>query len=154
MSGPSELELICRVAQPQDALAIRQILRESQLSPPAFGDVGRASQAGIGETLTFVCVEHLEITGFLQWRNLGSEAEILDLAVRLDHRRRGHASSLLRHFLQFVAGVTGIFLEVRESNAAAIALYEKFGFHVTGRRPNYYRHPEEAALLMSLRFPA
>jgi ribosomal protein S18 acetylase RimI-like enzyme len=45
-------------------------------------------------------------------------------------------------------GVNKLFLEVRESNEAGIAFYEKMGFAKTGRRPGYYREPEEAALLM------
>ena len=44
-----------------------------------------------------------------------------------------------------------LFLEVRESNLPAIRLYQSAGFATTGRRPNYYHHPAEAALLMNLK---
>jgi len=90
------------------------------------------------------------VVGVLQWRLVDPEAEILDLAVAQVQRRKGHARFLLERFLQLAAknGVREVFLEVRESNAAAIALYTNFGFSRSGRRPNYYSHPTEAALLL------
>jgi ribosomal-protein-alanine N-acetyltransferase len=48
-------------------------------------------------------------------------------------------------------GALAILLEVRESNAAARALYAKVGFREEGRRPRYYRDPDEDAVLMRLR---
>ncbi len=50
-------------------------------------------------------------------------------------------------------GIRKIFLEVRESNAAALVLYKNLGFEITGRRPNYYRDPTESALLLQLLRP-
>lgn len=92
----------------------------------------------------------------IAWRGLGEEAEILDLAVHPDHRRHGYASALCKNLVQRISqsAVQKIFLEVRESNVAAVALYKKFGFQISGRRPNYYRNPAENALLMTLSFPA
>jgi [ribosomal protein S18]-alanine N-acetyltransferase len=48
-------------------------------------------------------------------------------------------------------GTRAVFLEVRESNAGALALYHEFGFEASGRRPRYYREPTEAALVLHLR---
>ncbi|MCL4842987.1 MAG: ribosomal protein S18-alanine N-acetyltransferase [Bryobacteraceae bacterium] len=73
------------------------------------------------------------------------EAEILNLAVDPAHRRRGLARKLLA--AAFRAPRT-FFLEVRESNASAQALYRSLGFTECGRRPGYYRQPDEAAILM------
>jgi ribosomal-protein-alanine N-acetyltransferase len=137
---------------PSDRDAVRAILAEADLAAPSPGDVERATHVRIGEVLTFVCERDEELVGVLEWRHLGSEAEILDLAVRIAARRHGFATLLLKTFLRQAAssGTQQVFLEVRESNTAAIALYRKFGFQVTGRRPNYYRCPDEAALLMQL----
>jgi ribosomal-protein-alanine acetyltransferase len=147
---PSEAATTYRLGRPEDASAIQAIFREALLTVPRPTDRERVTRSPIGEIFTAVCQQGSEIVGVLQWRNLGEELEILDLAVATKYRRAGHASFLLENFLP-EAGQTGahyIFLEVRESNTPAIALYTKFGFTRAGRRPNYYRDPAEAALLM------
>src|SRR5262249_54023722 len=147
MSRASDPSCTCRPARAEDAPAIRELLLECHLSAPVVGDVERATRARIGEILTLVCERKRQLAGVLQWWYLVKEAEILDLAFRPIHRRHGHASSLLKHFLEALTNANTVFLEVRESNAAAIALYQKFGFQVSGQRRNYYRHPQESAIL-------
>ena len=149
-SGP--LGGVLRAGLPTDRDAVRAILEEANLSAPSPGDLERATRTRIGEILTVVCEKQEEVVGVLEWRSLGPEAELLDLAIRVTERRNGFASLLLKDFLRQAAasGAQQVFLEVRESNAPAIALYKKFGFQVSGRRPDYYRRPEEAALLMRL----
>lgn len=90
------------------------------------------------------------ISGFVAGRQVVDEGEILNLAVRRQNRRRGEGHALLSAVLEQLhrRGVNKVFLEVRESNEAGIAFYEKMGFAKTGRRPGYYREPEEAAVLM------
>jgi ribosomal-protein-alanine N-acetyltransferase len=80
------------------------------------------------------------------------EMELLNLAVGPNWRRRGFGSILLNTVLADCRanGYEVAFLEVRESNQRAIAFYKKHGFSVSGRRPNYYRNPDESALTMSL----
>ena len=75
--------------------------------------------------------------------------DITNIAVTAGYRRRGIASGLIRG-LKMTPGVTRLFLEVRESNAGARALYEREGFVIDGRRRNFYSHPREDAVLMSL----
>ena len=77
---------------------------------------------------------------------------ILNIAVRPDCRRQGVAGKLLQVFLDFARGnrLAFLTLEVRASNDAAIALYESRGFREAGRRKNYYEHPREDAVLMTL----
>ena len=106
-----------------------------------------------GSTFTCLCELDSEIVAVLQWRHLSEEAEILDVAVPARHRRKGHARFLLKNFLDLARkrGIRELFLEVRESNAAALALYSEFGFEAAGRRPNYYRDPAEAARLLRLK---
>ena len=83
------------------------------------------------------------------------EAEILSIAVAKEARRQGIASAMMT---ACIAGcnkklVSHIYLEVAEGNGPALKLYEKFGFGVLSRRPNYYlagRSEPEAALVMRL----
>ena len=139
-----------RSAVSEDVDAIHQILREANLSIPRPEDREQATHHPIGQIFTVVCEFGGAVLGVLQWRDLGDELEILDLAVLNSCRRSGHGSFLLQKFLRDTVQTAArqIFLEVRESNLPAIALYQKFGFAISGRRPNYYRHPPEAALLM------
>ncbi len=77
-----------------------------------------------------------------------AEVEILNLVVASSFRRLGIASRLLQARLQRPAIY---FLEVRESNLAAQALYRQFGFTQIGFRPDYYRSPAESALVMQVK---
>ena len=82
-----------------------------------------------------------EPAGFILIRQVADEAEILTLTVRPEYRRRGLAEGLLDHLkaqLQDTGDTQKIFLEVREDNRAARALYRKLGFGEIGRRKNYY----------------
>ena len=87
--------------------------------------------------------------GFLIARQIGPEWELENIVVAARAQRRGLASALLQHFLDVAEqrGGEGIFLEVRESNTAARALYHKHGFVETGRRRGYYQNPDEDAVL-------
>jgi len=80
------------------------------------------------------------------------EAHIATIAVHPDYRRQGIGEQVLLHALLAVQdeGARRAFLEVRAGNAAAQALYEKYGFIVDGRRLKYYRDNDEDAILMSL----
>lgn len=78
------------------------------------------------------------------------EAELANIATDPAARRRGLAAALLDDALDALGadGVASIFLEVRESNAAARALYASRGFRSVGRRRGYYRLPDEDALVL------
>ena len=78
------------------------------------------------------------------------EAEITNLAVAAGERRRGIGGGLLDRLIGNAerSGVKRIYLEVRESNDAAIALYSSRGFYKIGCRRGYYRLPKEDAVLM------
>ncbi|MBE6555446.1 MAG: ribosomal-protein-alanine N-acetyltransferase [Ruminococcaceae bacterium] len=78
------------------------------------------------------------------------EAQITNVATQEEHRRRGAATALLAVLTEVVEqrGVRELSLEVRESNLSAISLYRRAGFAVAGRRPGFYTHPREAALVM------
>ena len=78
------------------------------------------------------------------------ELHINTLAVSPRDRRRGVATSLLRHVMAdaAAAGATKATLEVRASNDAALGLYQRLGFQVAGTRRGYYAKPQEDALIL------
>jgi ribosomal-protein-alanine N-acetyltransferase len=95
------------------------------------------------------------VAGFLVSRQtfagtggMPAEREILNLAVAPAYRRMGIATALLKYELAR-GGVH--FLEVRESNRAALALYGKIGFVPAGRRAEYYQSPIEGAIVMKMK---
>ncbi len=82
---------------------------------------------------------------------VADEGYITNVAVDPSCRRQGVAAQLLQVFDNFAKGnhLAFLMLEVRPSNAAAIALYEGFGFREVGRRRNYYDLPKEDALILT-----
>lgn len=81
------------------------------------------------------------------------EGNLDNIAVAPNARRRGVADALLGALTGFGREhLAVLMLEVRASNAPAIALYEKHGFRPVGRRKNYYTEPREDAVLMTLDF--
>ena len=82
------------------------------------------------------------------------EGYITNVAVRPAFRRQGIASELLAVFERFARAnhLAFLTLEVRASNAAAVALYEKQGYVRAGLRRNYYEHPKEDAIIMTREF--
>lgn len=103
----------------------------------------------------FIVAEDEEgnVIGYAGLHSVLDEGYIDNIAVEADARRHGVASALLDVFCRF-AGVNLAFLtlEVRKSNAAAIALYEKYGFQQAGLRPGYYQRPREDAIIMTRYF--
>jgi len=106
--------------------------------------------------LAFVAELDSSISGFIVARQVADEAEILNIAVKPQARCAGHGSALLLAVLQALKHqpVARIFLEVRESNALAIAFYRKHGFVPIARRKSYYSDPQEDALLMEKKLTA
>lgn len=90
------------------------------------------------------------VCGLVAFRMVSDEAEILNLAVNSEQRRRGIGSRLLEIMVEACksAGVKKIFLEVRESNSGARKFYSRMGFKEDGRRRQYYRQPVEDALVL------
>jgi len=78
--------------------------------------------------------------GFVLGRSIGGEAEIVNLAVAPEDRRRGLGGALLNAAILRAAEdlATALFLEVAVDNVAARALYDAAGFKIVGRRPDYY----------------
>jgi [ribosomal protein S18]-alanine N-acetyltransferase len=106
--------------------------------------------------ITLVIQEEERVEGFLAARQVaGSEWELENVAINGPARRRGLGSHLLGEFLNLVRSRGGmeVYLEVRESNRAARALYEKWAFVEAGKRKAYYRDPDEDAVVLGFSFP-
>ena len=90
------------------------------------------------------------IAGYAIAFSVGEDAEVLNVAVAPRFRGQGLAGQMLDAVqIQLAArGVRAAFLEVRESNAAALSLYKSRGFSEIGRRSKYYRRPVEDALVL------
>ena len=78
------------------------------------------------------------------------EIHITNVAVAPEHRGQGYSKTLITDMIRYAKekGFQHMTLEVRVSNAVAIALYEKFGFEGSGIRPKYYVDTGEDALVM------
>ena len=94
------------------------------------------------------------VLGYAGLMVVADEGYITNVAVFPEYRRQGIAAQILQVFLQFAAAnhLAFLTLEVRPSNAAAIALYQGFGFEEVGRRKNYYYLPKEDALILTKYF--
>ena len=150
---------VVRPATSADIEAVAAIERASFADPwsaPAFAELlGRpevrflvAAAGAVQPAATDVVAE--PVLGYVvAWFVVG-EGEVANIAVHPECRGQGVGARLLDDVLRSasLAGVTELFLEVRESNEPARALYTSRGFHQVGRRRNYYRSPREDALLL------
>ena len=139
-----------RAATQADVPAIVAIERTSFGDPwseETFRDLLRLRQA-----IFLVVTEGLpeSVCGYVIAAVITDEAEVLNLAVAGQSRRRGFGGRLLDAGLGIIRerGAREVFLEVRESNAAAISLYTSRGFAALSRRARYYRNPVEDALVL------
>jgi ribosomal-protein-alanine N-acetyltransferase len=87
-----------------------------------------------------------DIVGFVAFWHVADEIHLLNLATRVDRRRRGVARALMENVVGYAGSrrARTVLLEVRRSNLPAIALYRAFGFFVVGLRPRYYQDDEDA----------
>ena len=100
--------------------------------------------------LWLVALERDEVVGYIGSQTAVDETDVMNVAVHPDQRRKGIAEALIEMLTKQLQeqGSHALMLEVRASNAPAIALYEKIGFRQVGLRKNYYRKPKEDALIL------
>lgn len=109
-----------------------------------------ASELTNALSLWLVAEEDGRVAGYIGSQTVCEESDMMNVAVHPDFRRRGIGEALVKA-LETELRVRGshcLTLEVRASNAPAIALYEKLGFSQAGLRKNYYRDPKEDALIL------
>ncbi len=113
------------------------------------------SEAGLAEELENPCAVFLvaqrddAVVGYLGCHHIAGEGYITNVAVAPACRRQGVARALLTTAIEQWQDLSRITLEVRESNAPAIALYHSMGFVKDGVRPRFYSHPTEDAGIYS-----
>jgi len=101
-------------------------------------------------TIYIVAKENNNVAGYAGMYLSFEEGNITNVAVNPLSRRKGIGEKIVRDILNraYEKGVRDVFLEVRETNSVAIALYEKIGFKEEGIRKNFYDKPRENALIM------
>lgn len=90
-----------------------------------------------------------EVVGYISLLNLASEIHINNIAVDIDYRNKGIATSLVEYGIEYFKDkdILGYTLEVREDNYPAIKVYEKSGFKAVGIRKNYYSNNKSAIIM-------
>ena len=117
------------------------------------------TSTGIAETVNlngtyFIAAENGQYRGHGGYTRVLDEYYITNVAVLPEFWRKGIATAIMQKMISTCKEENGAFitLEVRESNAAAIKLYEKLGFVTKGRRKQFYSAPNEDAVIMTLEF--
>ena len=102
------------------------------------------------DAIFLVAEENREILGYCGVLTVLDEGDITNVAVKKCRQGQGIGKMLVEELIKRVTetGVATLHLEVRESNAPAISLYEKLGFVQQGIRRNYYEAPTEDGIMM------
>lgn len=102
-------------------------------------------------TFLFILIENTSVVGYISLFKVLDEIHINNIAVDPDLQRQGYASMIMNKSIKIAKKlfVDYITLEVRVSNIPAIHLYKKYGFETAGARKNYYKIPNEDALIMT-----
>lgn len=140
--------MIIRKMTLQDASAIAD-LEKLCFSDP-WSEKSIASEVNNPLSYWLVAEDNGEIAGYVGSQSVLDAADMMNLAVNPDYRRKGIGKALVDALTQHLMenNVIALLLEVRVSNLPAIALYEKLGFVQVGCRPKYYHNPREDALIL------
>ena len=125
--------------------AVAELERQNFSEP--WPEIAVRSELTNALALWLVAVEDGVVAGYVGSQTVLQEADMMNIAVADTHRRRGIARLLVEELIRQLDAYQ-LTLEVRASNAPAIALYEKLGFTQVGLRKNYYHKPKEDALIL------
>jgi len=141
-----------RIASRSDVTAMLAL--ERAVETAAHWSEAQYQQVFSGPGRLALVAESDAIEGFLVARQIGAEWELENIVVSSDVRHQRRATRLITELLDRARAehAEAIFLEVRESNRPARALYEKCGFRQVGLRKGYYRSPEENAVAYKYKF--
>ena len=140
-----------RIATIEDAQAIYEIEQQSFSVPWRLESVLAELEGAENKLYMEICEEN-HIVGYAGAWLVYDEGQITNIAVLPSARGKGYGSKLTKQLINecFSRGMHEIFLEVRISNLAALAMYRNLGFSVKGIRKEYYSEPTEDAYIMSL----
>ena len=144
---------VIRGMEIDDLVGVMAIAASLMTAPQWPREVYKAAIAGDGpKRIALVAEDAGEVVGFAVAAAVLEQVELESIAVVAEAQRRGVGALLLRELIGTVrgAGATELVLEVRASNQAALGLYARGGFAVTGRRRGYYANPVEDAVLLRL----
>ena len=143
-----------RRARPEDAFGIAEM--ETAVFPDAWSYRDIVDLISTEGAMCFSAIESGRVVAYVLGRLIAPEGEIYRVAVRDEYRRRGIAYRLLDYSMKTSrgAGLECAFLEVRSQNLPAIKLYTAYGFTEVGRRKNYYKCPDDDAIVMLRGFAA
>ena len=137
-----------REMTPEDADAVEAVEKASFAVP--WSRKSFWEEAANERTFYLLALDDEKVIGYAGTWILDDEAQITNVAVAPEYRRKKVGAGLMEHLIEEAKkrGATRMTLEVRPSNASAIALYERFGFKDYGRRPHYYLDNGEDAMIM------
>ena len=140
--------IIFREMVPADADAVEEIEKASFSVP--WSRKSFWEEAANERTYYLLALDDGKVIGYAGTWILDDEAQITNVAVAPERREQGVGAALMAELIKKAKerGATRMTLEVRPSNTAALALYEKFGFADYGRRPHYYLDNGEDAVIM------
>lgn len=143
-------EFTVRVADAGDVAAIAALEKVAFTDAWSAGEFAQLADSDRSIFLVALDAAGGTLLGYVIVAAVVDEAEVLNLAVAPECRGVGLGGMLLDAALSraAAAGATSVFLEVRESNDAARALYASRGFGEIARRRQYYRKPVEDALVL------
>ena len=136
---------------PMDSRHVAQVAAlEKQCFSDPWSESSVASELSNPLSAWLVAMDGDVLAGYVGSQSVMGESDMMNIAVDAHYRRQGIAQALVEALVAQLKekGNHSLTLEVRISNAPAIALYEKLGFAQVGRRPNYYRNPKEDALIL------
>ena len=113
----------------------------------AWSEKSVASELDNKLALWLVALDGETVVGYVGSQTVLQEADMMNIAVADSHRRQGIARALVEELIRQLDAYQ-LTLEVRASNAGAIALYDSLGFTQVGLRKNYYHKPKEDALIL------
>jgi ribosomal-protein-alanine N-acetyltransferase len=137
-----------RRSLPRDAGEIAQLENEIFSDPWSEADI--TSLISVSGSMCYTALSDGKVIGYLIGRQITPEGEIYRIATAEKYRRRGLAYRLHDYSVKTERGrgLENLFLEVRERNLPARNLYKSYGFREIGVRKNYYKNPDDNAIIM------